>query len=552
MGLCPHHFFRKGELMNKTISTLFLLICLSGSMASNSAVACTSMIVTPGASTDGSAYVTYTCDAEFHPYLEIIPAADHEPNAFVSAERWTGRIEGKVKQVAHTYAVLGSSSAGLMNDQQVAIGETTFGGRAEMFNPQGLLGYPHLMILALQRSRAARQAIEVMGNLVREYGYCGPGESFSIADRNEAWIMEIIGPGMGGEGAVWVARRLPDGTVCCHANKSRIGEFPLDDPANCLYSENVVSAAVEKGFYHPDAGRPFSFHTAYDPDNCDNRHYAGSRVWSIFRRVAPSLNLSSDYARNVPDARPYPLWIQPDTRLSAKDIFALMRDHYEGTEFDMTGGLAAGPFGNPNRWRAIDWKIDGETYSWERPISTQQTAYSMAAQLRKSLPDPVGGVLWYGLDDTYTTCYTPLYGCIDRLPPSFDAGSLRAFSWDSAWWTFNLVANYACLKYSYMIQDIQAVQKDIEGHLLAVQPAVEATALTLYRTNPALMKRYLTDYSVSHGESTVQRWRELARHLIVKYNDGYINGSSVGYPEAWLRRVLKDRPQPYRWSSSEP
>ena len=222
-------------------------------------------------------------------------------------------------------------------------------------------------------------------------------------------------------------------------------------------------------------------------------------MWSIFRRVAPSLLLSADYARGRPDAKPFPLWIKPDTKLSTKDVFALMRDHYENTAYDMTQGLNAGPFGHPNRWRDITWKADGVEYAWERPISTQQTACSMVAQLRASLPDPVGGVLWYGLDDTYTTCYTPLYGCIDAVPESFDVGSLQSFSWDSAWWTFNFVAN-----------------------------------------------------SVTHGESTVRRWRELAKQLIVKYNDGYVNGRSVGYPEPWLHRVLKENPQQLRLGPAEP
>jgi len=229
-----------------------------------------------------------------------------------------------------------------------------------------------------------------------------------------------------------------------------------------------------------------------------------------------------------------------------------MRDHYETTPYDMTGGLDAGPFGSPNRWRDMTWKVDGEEYAWERPISTQQTAYSIVAQLRASLPDPVGGVLWYGLDDTYTPCYTPLYGCIDAVPRSFDVGSLQAFTWDSAWWVFNFVANYACLKYSYMVKDIQAVQSDIESNLLALQPAVEATAVALCRDNPTLMKRYLTDYSVSHGESTVRRWRQLAEQLLTKYNDGYIHGRGVGYPEPWLRRVLKENPDQFRLDPARP
>ncbi len=532
--------------MKKAIFISLLIVGVWAGIVSETVVACTSLIVTSSASTDGSVFITYSCDGEFHPYLEVIPAADHESGSFVESTRWAGRIEGKVKQVAHTYAVIGSASAGLINDQQVAIGETTFGGRTELRNPEGLLSYPHLMILALQRARTARDVIRIMGQLVDEYGYRSSGESFSIADKNEAWVMEMIGPGPGKKGAAWVALRVPDGYVCCHANKARIGEFPQDDPANCLYSKDVMSVAIEKGYFDPNAGEPFSFHDAYDPDTAGNRRYGSARVWSIFRRVAPSLNLSADYPRGLPGAKPFPLWIKPDTQVSTKAVFSLMRDHYENTDYDMTQGVDAGPFGNPNRWRGMTWKVDSEEYQWERPISTQQTGYSMVAQLRASLPDPVGGVLWYGLDDTYTTCYTPLYGCIDAVPPSFGIGSLHTFSWDSAWWTFNLVANYACLKYSYMVKDIQNVQNEIEDHLLALQPAVEATAVTLYRTDATLMERYLTDYSVMHGESTVQRWRELAKQLIVKYNDGYVNGRGVGYPEPWLRKVIKETPQQFR------
>lgn len=538
--------------MKKNILILFVFILFFIGATLKAAIACTSLIVTRNASTDHSVFITYTCDAEFHPYLEVIPAADHEPDNYIAAARWTAGIENKAKQVAHTYAVLGSSSAGLMNDQQVAIGETTFGGRPELYNKAGLLDYPHLMILALQRARTAREAIRVIGELVNEYGFRSPGETLSIADKNEAWIMEIIGPGPEGKGAPWVALRVPDGYMSCHANKSRIGEFPKDDPDNCLYSENVISVAIEKGYFDPDAGKAFNFHEAYDPDNPANRRYASARIWSIFRRAAPSLNLSADYPRGVPGAKPFPLWIKPDTKLSTRDVFSLMRDHYENTDYDMTKGIDAGPFGNPNRWRGITWKVDDIEYSWERPISTQQTAYSMIAQLRDSLPDPVGGILWYGVDDTYTTCYTPLYCCIDAVPKSFDIGNIKSFSWDSAWWTFNIVANYASLKYSYIIKDIQAVQKDIEDHLLALQPAIEATAVELYRTNPGLMKRYLTDYSVSHDELTLERWRELANHLIVKYNDGFINGSNAGYPDEWLRRVIKENPEQFRLDTIEP
>lgn len=532
--------------MQKKSLVLLLAIGFLSLILSTPALGCSSLIVSPGASADNSVYITYTCDAEFHPYLEVIPGGDYKANTFLTTTRWAQDLAGKVKQVAHTYSVLGSSSAGLINDQQVAIGETTFGGRRELSNRKGLLDYEDLMILALQRANTARQAIEIMGQLVEEYGYRSSGESFSIGDTKEAWIMEIIGPGKDGSGAPWVALKIPDGYISCHANKARISTFPLDDPKNCLYSKNVISVAVEKGYYDPDSGEAFSFHDAYQPDNNDNRRYGAARVWSFFRRAAPSMNLSADYPRGVPGAKPFPLWIKPDKKLSTKDVFSLMRDHYEGTDYDMTKGIDAGPFGNPNRWRGIDWKVDDVDYEWERPISTQQTAYSIVAQLRGSLPDPVGGVLWYGPDDTYTTCYTPLYSCVDSLPKSFDTGSINKFSWDSAWWTFNFVANYACLKYSYMIKDIQAVQNEIEDKLIADQPGVDAKAVALYKEDPALMKKYLTEYSTACGDSTVSRWRELGESLITKYNDGYVNRREVGYSQEWLGKVLKENPDQYR------
>jgi dipeptidase len=274
-------------------------------------------------------------------------------------------------------------------------------------------------------------------------------------------------------------------------------------------------------------------------------------VWSIFRRAAPSTDFPVDYHRGVPGAEPYPLWIEPDRKLSVQDVVALMRDHYEGTPFDMTKGVDAGPFGSPNRWRPMTWTKDDVEYSWERPISTQQTAYSFVSQSREWMPDPVGGVFWYGVDDTYTTCYTPLYCGIDRIPESFARGSLREFSWDSAWWVFNFVANFANLKYSYMIEDIQDVQAKLEGDLFALQPVVEKTALELYRSDPDLLGRYLTDYATGHAEHVVTTWRELGEYLIAKYNDGYVQEepgrpSEVGYPDAWLTEVLKSKPEAFK------
>ncbi len=503
---------------------------------------CTSILVTRGASKDGSVIITYSCDGEFHPHLRYSPAMDHEPGSFYEIKEWSGKVLGKIPQPPHTYAVVG-----LMNEHQVAIGETTFDGRMELQNPKGLLHYWTLMRLSLQRAKTAREALQVITDLVDEYGYRSTGESISIADKEEAWLLEIIGPGPGGKGALWVAVKIPDGTICCTANRARIGSFPLNDPENCLYAEGVISFAVERGYFDPNAGRPFSFCDAYCPATPQRLRYTEARVWSIFRRAAPSLNLSADFHRGKRGADRYPLWIKPDRKLDVKDVFGLMRDHYEGTPFDMTQGVDAGPFGTPNRWRPMTFSIDEKEYSWERPVSTQQAGFSHVTQSRAWLPDPIGGVYWYGVDDPYTTCYIPLYCGIDALPESYTTGSLNRFSWDSAWWVFNFVANFANVKYRYMVKDIRKVQAELEGHFFALQPAVEKTALALAETDPALMTRYLTDYCVTHGEMVKERWRALGEYLITRYNDGYVqdeNGrpQEVGYPESWLREVLKSRP----------
>jgi len=520
----------------RSAALLGLLFLLAGSPAGAqqppASDNCTNLLVTKGASQDGSVMITYTCDGEFHSHLERTPAADHAPGSFV--EEIAG---GKIRQVPHTYAVVG-----YINEHQVAIGETTFGGRSELTNREGLLNYPALMQLGLERSRTAREAIRVMTDLVAEYGYRSSGESFSIGDEEEAWILEMIGPGPGGKGAEWVAVRVPDGEISAHANKARIGSFPLDDPDNCIYSENVISFAVERGYYDPKSGEPFSFCEVYCPTDAGGLRTTETRVWSLFRRAAPSLDLSPDYHRGVPRAARYPLSVRPDRKLSVADVFALMRDHYEGTDFDMTKGVDAGPFGNPFRVRPLGWQVDSVRYSWERPISTQQTAFSFVTQSRGWLPDGVGGVMWYSPDDTNFGCYVPFYASIDALPVSYTIGSIREFSWDDAWWVFNFVSNFSNLMYSYMIQDVRAVQSELEGGLLARQSAVENTAAELARTSPDQMVRYLTDYSVTQAEAVVRRWRELGELLIVKYNDGYVEGRNHGYPEEWLRRVLRERP----------
>jgi dipeptidase len=514
------------------------------------ASACTNILVSKGASADGSVMITYACDGRFHPRLRRVPAQDHEFGAVHEIKDWSGAVRGTIPQVPHTYAVVG-----LMNEHQLAISETTTTGREELQDPDGLIHYWTLMQLTLQRAKTAREAIKVMASLVEEFGYQSTAESFSIADPDEVWLMEMVGTGPGGKGAAWVALRIPDGYISAYANGPRVREFPLDDPENCLFSENVVSFAVEQGYYDPSSGQPFSFAEAYDTPTVQSRRYTTTRVWSIFRRAAPSVELNPDYHRGVEGAEPYPLWIKPDRKLSVADVMALMRDHYEGTPYDMTRGVDAGPYGDPNRWRPMEWEVDGKTYSWERPISTQQTGFSFVSQSRSWLPDAIGGVYWYGLDDTYTSCYVPLYAGIDGVPPSFTVGTIEKFSWDSAWWVFNFVANLANLKYSFMVEDILEVQREIEGRFLAMQPVVEQTALALADKDPDLMREYLTQYSVGQGEDMVRRWKELGEYLLTTYNDGYVAGKGEvverGYPESWLREVTGARPEQFLLEQKE-
>ena len=539
--------------MKKTLPVLFGLLAVAATtLAPSGARACTNLIVTRGASADGSVMITYTCDGEFHPIMRYTPPEDHQPGDSLEIRDWGGKLRGKIAQPAHTYGVVH-----LINEHQLVIGETTFTGREELEDPEGLLHYWYLMRLALQRARTAREAIETIAQLVDDYGYASTGESISIGDPDEAWLLEIIGKGPGGKGAVWVAVRIPDGQICAHANQSVIHQFPLNDPKNCLYAPDVIDFAIEKGYYDPDSGKPFSFSDAYCPAPPQKLRYCATRVWSLYRRAAPSQEFSPDYHRGVPGAGPYPLHIKPDHKLTREEVVALMRDHYEGTEYDMCTGVDAGPFGTPNRWRPMTWDIDGKTYTWERPISTQQTGYSFVSQSREKMPDGIGGVLWYGVDDTYFSVYVPFYACTDRIPETFATGRMSEFSWDSAWWVFNFVANYANLRYELMKVDIQAVQKELDDEMGAMQPAVETAALELYKKDPQLAARYLTDYTDGVARRVVERYRLLGEDLIRKYNDGYVQDEpgrphEQGYSETWLRDVLKLRPEQYelrRWEA---
>jgi dipeptidase len=439
-----------------------------------------------------------------------------------------------------------------MNENQVSMGETTTGGRRELVDRKGQIDYDALMSLTLQRARSAREAIKLVDQLANEYGYGSSGETFSIADKDEAWLMELIGKGPSHKGIVWVAARVPDGCITAHANLSRITTFPLDDPENWLYSPDVVKFAVEQGFYKSDSGKPFSYRDAYHPNiGASQKRACAGRVWSIYRRSSPSHNFSDAWFRGAEGAEDYPLFIKPDQPLAVQDVMALMRDHYEGTPYDMTKGIDAGPFGSPVRFRDLTWTVDGKPYTWERPISTQQAGFVTVSQSRKGLPDPVGGVTWFTPDEASTSCFVPLYCSIDALPEPFVVGDYKKFSFDSAWWVWNVVSNLAYDRWSRVIPDIQAVQYEREKALLAMQPVIEETAVKLAATDPALARGFLTNYSVSTGEAVFRRWKELAESILTRHVDGYVqqpNGrsKSVGYSPEWLERVVRERPDQFK------
>lgn len=527
--------------MNNKKILIFGLVCTLYSWGSISAKACSNLIVTKGASTDGSGMVTYLADSH-HLYGELYyrPAADYPEGAMVDIYEWdTGKYLGKIKQARHTYSVVGN-----MNEHQLAIGETTYGGREELQDTTGIIDYGSLIYTTLQRAKTAREAIQVIDQLVSEYGYYSSGESFSIGDANESWYLEIIGKGIGNKGAVWIAWRVPDGYITGHANQARIRQIALNDPENCLYSKDLISFARQKGYYE-GKDKDFSFADAYAPLTFDALRFCEARVYSLFNRAAPSLKLSMDYVKGVKGAKPLPLWIKPDKKLTTKDAMELMRDHFEGTDLDMTKDLGAGPYGLPYRWRPLTWKVDSVTYFNERAISTQQTGFSFVAQSRNWLPDHIGGILWFGVDDSYSTVYVPMYCGITRVPETYAVGNgtLFDFEWNSAFWTFNFVSNFTYLKYNEMIVDVRKVQAELEAKYLTFQPAVDMAAAELYKTNPAMAREFLTEYSVSQGNQCVARWQKLGQDLLVKYLDGNVkvNGHVTypGYPEWWLRKIVE-------------
>ncbi|MCG2812026.1 MAG: C69 family dipeptidase [Candidatus Aminicenantes bacterium] len=529
--------------------------------------ACTNYLISKGASTDGSTMITYSADSHsLYGELNFIPAGVHIEGTWIDVyDGDSGKYLGKILQARRTYSVVG-----LINEFQVAIGETTFGGREELMDPKAVVDYGSLMNLALQRGRTAREALQIMTSLVAEYGYASSGESFSISDPNEVWILEMISKGPENKGAVWVARLVPDGYVCAHANQPRIHQFPLQKTNNfsnmkqtVFHAPDVVSFAREKGYFK-GADSEFSFANAYAPADFGARRFCEGRVWEFFRRVTPDsrqMDAYKDYVLGMKPAKPMPLFIKPDKKLSVRDVMELMRDHFEGTEMDMTQDIGAGPFVLPYRWRPMTWKVEKEakeSYFFERAVSTQQTAFSFVTQSRSWLPNPIGGVFWLGMDDTYSTVYTPMYCGIRQVPASFakGTGNFSQFSWDSAFWVFNFVANYAYSRYCDMIQDIQPVQRELEGKFFAVQPGLEAAAVDLFKRSPELARDHLTAYSISEGEAVVKRWKKLGEFLIWKYLDGNVRDSQGNvthppYPKEWYQRIITETGDRFRVPETE-
>ncbi len=539
-----------------------LILCAAFLVAAvANAFACTNLIVGKNASADGSTIVSYSADSyglfgELYHY----PAATYKKGTLLDVYEWdTGKYLGKIEQARQTYNVIGN-----MNEFQVTIGETTFGGRPELVDSTGIIDYGSLIYIGLQRSRTAREAIKIMTDLVQEYGYYSSGESFTIADPNEIWIMELIGKGPGIRGAVWVAVRVPDDCISAHANQSRIHQFDMNDKENCLYSPDVISFAREKGYFS-GVNKDFSFADAYAPLDFGARRFCEARVWSYFNMFTDQGKAFLPYIQGETND-PMPLFIKPNRKISVQDVQNAMRDHYEGTPLDISNDFGAGPYKTPYRLSPLNFKVDGQEYFNERPISTQQSGFVFVAQMRASMPDAVGGVLWFGTDDANMTVFTPVYCCTDKVPVCYTrvgGADYITFSWDSSFWIFNWVSNMVYPRYDLMIGDIRATQHELEGTFHEAQAGIESMATRLYQKNPDEAKAFLTNYTNMTAQSTFDTWIRLGEFIIVKYADGVIRKmkdgkferNSIGqpagvirpgYPKEFLEEYVKQTGERYK------
>ena len=537
--------------MKKTLTAIMALVLVFSFGEAN---ACTNFLITKGASTDGSCMISYAADSHvLYGELYHYPAADWPAGAMRDVYDWDGGMyRGQIPEVAHTYNVVGN-----MNEWQVAIGETTYGGLECLYDGPGVIDYGSLIYIALQRSKTAREAIKCMGELVYNYGYVSEGESFSISDTEECWILEMIGKGKQNKGAVWVARRIPDGYVSGHANQARITTFPLatrkcktsitfksidkllkDPNIDCVYADDVISFAKEMKLYNgPD--EKFSFSDVYNPVDFSGARFCDLRVWAMFNKVTDNMKDYWGYAtgRDIQRVQPYtvgmcqtpdnfptnrmPLWVKPNRKVGLLDMMDFMRDHLEGTELDMAQDVGAGPFHCPYRWRPMEFEVNGQTYVHERTTATQQTGFSFVAQSRSDYPF---GIIWFGVDDTDNCVYCPMYTCMTEIPECLREGngSMTEWSETSAFWTFNQMSNWAYTKYDYIHPEIRKVQHEMETKWVeSVVPALDKKVFAMKGKEAQV--RELTKFSCNAANEMTALWKRFYHELFMKYMDGNLN-----------------------------
>lgn len=527
-----------------------LILSAAMLLASSGAFACSNLIVGKKASVDGSVMVSYNADDYgMFGHLCHYPAGTHPKGTMRQIYDWdSGVYHGEIEEAPVTYNVIGN-----INEFQLSIGETTYGGREEMVDSTGILDYGSLIYVTLQRAKTAREAISVMTSLVEKYGYNSEGETFSICDPNEAWIMEMQGTGAGSKGVVWVAMRIPDDAICAHANQSRIGKFNMKDKKNVLYSKNVISYARKMGWFN-GKDSDFSWKNTYAFPDFSGRRFCDARVWSFFNHYA------DDFDRYLPwalgkdkDAEDMPLWIVPNRKLSVADVENGMRDHYEGTALALdTTSIGGGIYEMPYRPTPLTFTVDGKQYFNERPISTQQTAFTFVSQLRSWLPREIGGVLWFGNDDANMVAYTPVYCGNTVQPACYNTKGADAvtFSSDNAFWLCNMVSNMVYPRYSQLFLELKAVRDSLETSYFANQASIEKQAADLYQTDKAAALKLLNNYSNAKADEMLASWKRLATRIIVKYNDMAVKKEKdgkllqsvtrPGYPISFGRKLVKE------------
>lgn len=541
--------------MNKIFASALMAVAMLGSVSE--AEACSNFIVGKKASVDGSVMCSYSADDYgMFQYLCHYPAAKHAKGEMRKIFDWdSNKYYGEIPEAAETYNVIGN-----INEWQVTIGETTYGGREEMVDSTGIMDYGSLIYVALQRSKTAREAIKVMTTLANTYGYNSGGETFTICDPNEAWIMEMMGKGAGSKGAVWVALRIPDDAICAHANQSRIGKFNMKDKKNVMYAKDVVSFARSKGWFKgKDAD--FSWKMAYAKPDFSGRRFCDARAWAMlnhFYDMSPYLDWA--LGKN-PDAQDMPLWVVPNKKVSVQDVENVMRDHYEGTPLSVADGsdIGGGIWEMPYRPTPLMYKVDGKQYFNERPVSTQQSGFVFVSQMRSWLPREIGGVFWFANDDANMAAFTPVYCSMTERPECYNTPGVDAvhFSKKNAYWVCNMTSNMVYPRYSLMFPTLKEVRDSLDNSYFAAQAGVEKKAQELYAQNPQAAVKYLNDYSVEKAQQMLARWNQLFEFMVVKYNDMIIkptdkNGNfektpyglgarpaRPGYPEKFAKQLVK-------------